>query len=71
VDHRRSLISAGANTKKSAAITGTSANSRKSRMRNKRPMPTHAPTHAFRLSVVASATSSAGMTSDGHMRSRR
>ena len=33
-------------------------------------MPTQAPTHALRVKVSASATSSAGITSAGHTRSR-
>ena len=52
-----------------AATTGTSAMSLKSRISSSSPMPAQAPTQALRLSVTASAATSAGMTSAAQARS--
>ena len=60
---------AGAKAMNTAATTGSSATSRKSRISNSRPMPAQAPTQALRLSVTASAATSAGMTSAAQSRS--
>ena len=70
IDIMRLVTLSGAKAKNSAATTGSSPSSRRSLRMNSTPTATHAPTHALRVSVSESATTSAGMTSAGQTRSR-
>jgi hypothetical protein len=54
----------------SATSTGSRTISRKFLSTSSSPIATHVPTHALRPNVMASATTSAGITSAGHIRSR-
>ena len=60
----------GASANSSATMTGRSAVSRKSFRMNSRLTPTQTPTQALRVNVSVSATTSAGITSAGQIRSR-
>jgi hypothetical protein len=71
IEYTRSVTVAGAIATKMPTATGSSATSLKSLRRKSVPMPAHAPTQALRLSVRASATTRAGMTSAAHARSFR
>ena len=68
-EYSRSVSCVGPNAMNSAATTGSRATNRRSRIRKRRPMPAQAPIQALRVSVVTSATISAGITSDAQMRS--
>ena len=58
----------GAIAKKIAAITGSSATSRRWRIINSIATAEHQPTHALRTKLSARLTASAGMTTAGHTR---
>ena len=66
----RLVTCGGASTKNNAASTGMTAISRRSFNRSRNAMPAQAPTSALRVNVRPRMTSSAGIISDGQMRSR-
>ena len=71
IEYTRPVTLAGAMTNARAATRGSSATSRKSFTSSSTPTPAQVPTQALRVSVSATAATSAGSTRAGQTRSRR